>query len=692
MTRPFLFLLLLLLPLSSIAQWHELPGPDAGRAYDFAGVAGSNSRLYAATENGVDRSTDNGRSWRVMGLLRREVLKVLPFQNPSQEIVFAIVRDFDNWRLCRSKDSAKTWDTVLTSGLSMLEVFEDGSDILLCIGNTVDTAGGVYRSSDLGKTWSHQVPNASRLFFTDFAFGNGNIYGIVYNNGLWVVPSHGTIWQKTDYSHTAYSVRVVGQTLLVGGNGRIDISTDNGVSWLAVPNIELDSTKDPIYTFATSGLTFIASALSTYRSTDGARSWQNIQGTGGFPRSPGAWTINFINGQFIAGTDAGVVTSVDGITWSYSSGLIGGSYDIISNDTTLFAMTARGVFKSNDQGPTWIPPRNGSDLLDSLPAAFTTLPSGLYASGSAMLPSGLWRWNGTQWITITNLQNTGISEDSGNLYLALGRNGLVTSSDNGVSWHVPAFGLPVDTMLTDAVLAGGRTLAFVSSGYRTTERVYYSDDHGLTWQPLNSLPAHGPVHGVLRLKDGRIIVGCDSALCVSTDGGISWSATPENVRQIRPFANGAVVTTLDSIYVLTNKEKLLLVDSATGHLAAFTNDKQFAYAASNNRGIWATPLNSLPLSVPITPHTAMTARLEVYPNPATDKATISFDLPDREFISLRLYDERGVAQSTIFNGLAGPDTVSIPLTFENLADGVYFIHLSSSQISGMARIVIRSHE
>ena len=691
------------------AQWHELSGPPSGPVNDFTQID-SSGRIYAATNNGVYRTTDTTHSWQLMGLADREVLKITQYQIPGQEILLAIVRVGSPWMLCRSDDSAKTWDTVFTSTSSILEVFQDGKDVVIGVaGSSFDTTAGIYRSSNLGATWSHQAAGPpNRNLLTDFTLGGGEIVAIVADSvndkSIWSMPSNGSAWGPTTYPywHRPQCLKFVGADLFVGGSGRIDISTDKGITWLPVPNNGLDTTKDYFSTFAANGLTIIAAGWSgAYRSTDGGGDWLHIEGTGGYQRANGVAAIAFLDNQFFAGANAGVVVSPDGLTWKYATdGIVGEILDVISNDTLLFALTRRGVFRSSNQGTTWIEPNSGSDLQDSLASSLYNLGGEIYATGPGLLlPStgiasstGLWRWNGSGWITLTDIPAISIADDNGRLFASLGSDGLEESTDNGVSWIDASNGLPFDTSSTvSTVSSGGRILAFVlPPGVLPQDRlvqVYGSDDEGVSWRFLDTLPRRGYIISA-STSDGNVYVGGNWGLAKSTDLGEHWTSILQEVRQIRQLSSWLVITTEDSIYFIGNADVSILSDSLTGGLNGFTNDKQFAYAATDSRGIWAESLANIPLSVePKAPTVADQYTIQVYPNPSGNNATISFDLLDREVISLRLFDERGVCLATLFDGAAGPGEVTIPVSLA-LLPGAYEVQLSGDRGTASANIAI----
>lgn len=100
------------------------------------------------------------------------------------------------------------------------------------------------------------------------------------------------------------------------------------------------------------------------------------------------------------------------------------------------------------------------------------------------------------------------------------------SYDRGLSWEekVLIYGGVTFTGVFALVLASGRIM--VNVGYGGTSYIYYSDDHGETWD--GPLTAHGrDLRGIVELPSGNLfaVYEISNAIWgrVSSDGGLSWS-------------------------------------------------------------------------------------------------------------------------------------------------------------------------
>ncbi len=68
-----------------------------------------------------------------------------------------------------------------------------------------------------------------------------------------------------------------------------------------------------------------------------------------------------------------------------------------------------------------------------------------------------------------------------------------------------------------------------------------------------------------------------------------------------------------------------------------------------------------------------------YPNPFNPSTKIEFSLPQRSFISLRIFDLKGSLVETLFNGEREKGNYSIRWKPENLASGIYFYRLRTNK-------------
>ncbi len=82
-----------------------------------------------------------------------------------------------------------------------------------------------------------------------------------------------------------------------------------------------------------------------------------------------------------------------------------------------------------------------------------------------------------------------------------------------------------------------------------------------------------------------------------------------------------------------------------------------------------------------------------YPNPAVGRVTIKYSLPDETRINISVYDISGRLVKTLFNGVGKPGYYSITWDGRSnlglrVAQGVYFIHISTPGYEATRRVVI----
>ena len=80
--------------------------------------------------------------------------------------------------------------------------------------------------------------------------------------------------------------------------------------------------------------------------------------------------------------------------------------------------------------------------------------------------------------------------------------------------------------------------------------------------------------------------------------------------------------------------------------------------------------------------------LQVWPNPFTETARISFRLEYGENITLEMYDSRGTKIITLANGYRQPGNYSIPVSKGFLSSGIYLIRLTTSSEFTTRKLVL----
>ncbi len=150
--------------------------PDDAIIWDLAINPRHPQTLLAATQHGIFRSGDAGRTWRdsSSGLPHRYVQRIA-FAPSNPNVVYCtlrtMARDGKPWDgfICRSDDGGRTWRPCGTEGLSMRvgrsdqphqmtsnyrEIVVDPRDEnVIYVGSTAWVSPGVYKSTDGGRTW-----------------------------------------------------------------------------------------------------------------------------------------------------------------------------------------------------------------------------------------------------------------------------------------------------------------------------------------------------------------------------------------------------------------------------------------------------------------------------------------------------------------------------------------------------------
>lgn len=80
--------------------------------------------------------------------------------------------------------------------------------------------------------------------------------------------------------------------------------------------------------------------------------------------------------------------------------------------------------------------------------------------------------------------------------------------------------------------------------------------------------------------------------------------------------------------------------------------------------------------------------LSNYPNPFNPVTTISFDLPQAEFVKLKVYDMQGREISTLVNEFKTPGSYNVRFNASNFASGIYFYKFEAGSFMQIRKIVL----
>jgi photosystem II stability/assembly factor-like uncharacterized protein len=322
--------LVLAVTCSSQAQTWRQVGPPGGTVISLAADPNNTSKLYLGTADGhVFASTDEGGHWQLVSRIgsgQDDVITHIIVDPRDSKLLYA-----STWTLYsggggvyRSTDSGRTWNIIGLAHETVRALAQSPTDPKLLLAGALS---GVYRSTDEGKTWVKITPDNHPDLnrFDSVAFDpkdNNTIYAGTYHLP-WKTADGGKTWSP-----------IV--------KGMIDDSD--------VMSIIVDpANSDNVHATACSGI---------YHSTNGGTQWVKYQGIPSVFRRTQLIRMDPTNpGTLYAGTTSGLwktvnekdfrrVTSVD---WIINALII----DAKNPHKLIIGTEREGVQISNDGGETF---------------------------------------------------------------------------------------------------------------------------------------------------------------------------------------------------------------------------------------------------------------------------------------------------------------------------------------------------
>jgi photosystem II stability/assembly factor-like uncharacterized protein len=272
----------------------------------------------------------------------------------SAPILFAGATN-GNSGLWKSIDEGRSWiepSNNLLQDTSIRSILAFGADIYVG-----EYAGGVQRSIDNAENWT--IPNSPLKIYhvVSLARIGSRIFAATWGTGSGVQLSidNGISWNAVNTGlpdlDGLNKIFAVGNTLFLGTNNGIYISTDFGTNW----TLASGSTGNIVLCFGISGSSMFAGIQpGILKSTDGGLNWTQILGSGTFYD----FVVVGVN-IFGASTNGVYLSTNDGETWTQKIQGMTGGYNIraiISSGANLIAGAwgGAGIYYSTDNGENWI--------------------------------------------------------------------------------------------------------------------------------------------------------------------------------------------------------------------------------------------------------------------------------------------------------------------------------------------------
>ncbi len=518
------------IPLYALS-WFPL-GPYGGDARSFAADPNNSRHLYLGTANGwVYDSQDGGMTWRRLGEVGNRSDLIVDHiltdkSDPQRLVVGAWIVDHPDGGLFISQDGGKTWwSDPEMRGQSIRSLTRSSFDPRIMVAGTLQ---GVFRSMDNGLHWTQISPIGSTEIHEVQSVAIDPHNPQVIYAGTWHLPwktvDGGQHWEniKTGIidDSDVFSILIdpnLPTVVYASACSGIYKSSNAGLLFHKVQGIPSEARRtrkleqdpehlDTVYAGTTEGL---------YRTLDGGKQWQRLT-------SPDV-VVNDVyvdphdSGHILLATERGGVLRSEDFAASFVASNTGfSSRQVMAyasdplHPATVYAGVVNdkqdgGVFQSIDGGAHWREDSVGLDGRDIYSLAMT--PAGTLLAGT---PHGIFRCQDEVWV------NSG-------QWLRRAERGH-RSPDAHRSDALRAARLSSNQPLMDAVvysLVSDQSFMIYAG---TSEGLLRSDDDGIAWEPIASLPM-GEVR-FLAVEKSRLLAAGLKQMFFSADGGGHWKPAP----------------------------------------------------------------------------------------------------------------------------------------------------------------------
>ena len=448
-------------------------------------------KVYAATSEGIARSTDGGESW-----------ENLAFRTP---FIFAMASDPTvPGRLVGASSDGEIFQST-SAGVAWAELTNNGlpKDVYTAI--TVDpSTGAIYVGSeslgvfrlDVGASrWQglgpNNLPPHSVITALVIEPTNNVVFATTAGGGAYASLNKGANWFPVDTGVPNHSPTMLAydptdkrrllMTAYVDTPNQAGLysSTNSGTSWQPVL-FAGNNGRSVVFSAKVAGQVFAASDHSLARSTDGGRTWQTLPASFGSgditsmqvdSNTPNVVYVGTSTGAFFVSNNAGTSWTTRTPDRPFQiSAIVAGT----SAGEVFLGTLGDGVVHTTNSGASW-----------NLGAA-----------------RGLW--------SIPVLFIAVHPTDPAIIYVATGGQGMFKSSDGGVHWDPINNGLSTRFLLTLAIdKVAPETLYAGSAG----AGVFITEDGGANWRPFNNQLQHLNVTAIrLNSRD-------HTEIYIGTEGG-----------------------------------------------------------------------------------------------------------------------------------------------------------------------------
>lgn len=427
--------------------------------------------------------------------------------------------------------------------------------------------------------------------------------------------------------------------IVLGNDGGIDYSTNNGVSWSASNSLpitqfyagEIDNTNPG---------TILGGAQDngTNRTTGAIGNWQSIYGGDGFYclvdyNNPQRVYASTQTGGLGRSTNGGAsfVGATSGLDLTYTNWMT--PYVMDKNDPlTLYCGTYK-IHKTTNGMQNW-----------------TVI--------SPDLTSGHVQNLGT--ITTVDVSKS----DPGVIYCGTDDANVWVTTNGGTNWTKINSGLPYRWVTRVAIHPLNAAICYVTlSGYKvdsTGAHIYKTTNFGASWASVSGNLPDAPANDILidPAFPSTLYLATDVGVMISTNDGSGWSVYGQGIPSNVPCHD-------------------LTLHNGTRKLVVWTHGRS-AFATSLPP-VGIISYNEIPNGFSLSQN---------YPNPFNPKTKIRYSIAESGLVNLKIFDIRGRIAANPVNEHQNTGTYELEFDASYLSSGVYFYSIHSGNFSETKKMVL----
>jgi photosystem II stability/assembly factor-like uncharacterized protein len=596
------------------------------------------STLFAAANNGIHRSYDNGQSWHSVYSGSR--VTDLQFHPADTNILYGSGRYF-----IRSGDGGSTFAQNFnvpndTTRLEIAVTQANPAYVYILATNGNSRYGGTYRSTDSGLTFSlmSDSPNylgysmdadddsgqgwydlaiaASPLNADEIYIGGINVWKSTNGGLTFSIISHWIYDDPSFYTHA--DIHYLGfhaNRLYCGSDGGVFYTDDFGLNWV---DISEGLGISQIYRLASSPVNANFILIGTQDNGSNKLQngiWTHVMGADGMqpmthPANTNIFYVSYQYGGLMKTTDNGF--NVENVSPEDISGAWVTPFCMHPSDSDILYAGYNDIYMSPDAGGSWY-----------------NLTNGLFGNN-----------------TVKHMKISHADPDY--IYASRGAY-LYISTDGGLNWSSKHCGFSGSVAGIALSYTDPEKLWLIASG-NEGDRIFFSDDAYQTYTNITGTLTSVGIRAIVHQKNSH------DALFVGTENAVFYRDT--TMSQWIPYMNGlpnVIVSDLEINY-----------------------SNNMLRAGTYGRGVWETP-------IPVTQGTEdypVYNQLKVYPNPASTFITV--DLSDILNIqSLIIFDITG----KVILEMNSPAVIT-EIDVSSYVSGIYFLKVLTSEKQYIQRLTI----